>query len=330
MKAPTPSPLPTKILDVRHLRVHFKTDEGMVEVVRDVSFTLFRRETLALVGESGSGKSVTCLSINRLLPCPPAVISGGEIIYQEVNLLRLPWKEMHLCRGKDIAMIFQEPATALNPILTIRTQMNEVWLRHKDIRGKEADYWSIDLLARVGLPDAAKRLDSYPHELSGGMRQRVLIAMALITNPSILIADEPTTALDVTTQAQILELLVKMQQERKIGSLIFITHNLALVSQIADRVIVFYAGQIQEEAPASELFRHPAHPYTQGLLSCFNSLEHKEDRFHAISGNPPDLKLLPSGCPFHPRCPHVVERCKTVAPELRAVNEKHTARCHFV
>ena len=255
-----------KLVEIKNLKTYFYTEAGTVKAVNNVSFDIYKGEVLGIVGESGSGKSVTSLSINRLIPNPPGEIVSGEIIYNNQNLLSLNYDEMREIRGKDIAMIFQEPMTSLNPVLKIGAQMNEVLIKHENLSVDEATKKSIDMLAAVGIPEPEKRINEYPHQFSGGMRQRVMIAMALQCNPNLLIADEPTTALDVTIQAQILDLMIDLKDKRKEAAILLITHDLAVVAETCDRVIVMYGGVIQEIAPVDELFKNPLHPYTKALM----------------------------------------------------------------
>lgn len=308
------------ILDVRNLTTQFDTEQGSVTAVDQVSFSLERGKTLCLVGESGCGKSVTSLSILRLVPEPPGRITGGEIHYQGKDLLSVPISDMRSIRGKEISMIFQEPMSSLNPVFTIGDQIREAIEHHQKISKKEAFRQSVEMLGLVGIPSPEKRAHDYPHQLSGGMRQRVMIAMALSSHPKILIADEPTTALDVTIQAQILELLKSLQT--KLGmSILLITHDLGVVAEMADEVAVMYAGKIVEKAPVKELFKTPRHPYTRGLLKSMPRLnaEHggQQKRLEVIPGIVPSLAELPKGCRFHTRCGYVEERCKEREPELR-------------
>jgi ABC-type dipeptide/oligopeptide/nickel transport system ATPase component len=255
------------LIQIKNLKTHFYTEAGTVKAVQDVSFDILKGEVLGIVGESGSGKSVTSLSINRLIPNPPGKIVGGEIIYKGINLLDLSYQEMRKYRGNDIAMIFQEPMTSLNPVMKIGTQMNEVLIKHKKLNEEQATIKSIEMLEAVGIPDPINRMNEYPHQFSGGMRQRVMIGMALQCNPALLIADEPTTALDVTIQAQILDLMMKLKDKRNDSAILLITHDLAVVAETCDRVIVMYGGQIQEIATVEELFKNPMHPYTRALMA---------------------------------------------------------------
>jgi oligopeptide transport system ATP-binding protein len=299
--------MPEPLLKVENLRVEFKTDDGLVQAVNDVSFDLHPAETFGIVGESGSGKSVTNLAIMGLIPRPPGRIAGGKAIYQGKDILQMKERELSALRGRKIAMIFQDPMTALNPFLTIAEQLTEVTQLHLGHSHPQAIKHAIEMLEKVGIPGAAKRLWDYPHQFSGGMQQRVMIAMALSCNPDILIADEPTTALDVTIQAQILELLRDLQRDFNMA-VILITHDLGVVAQVCHRVAVMYAGRIVEEASAKSLFAQPRHPYTLGLLESVPRLDRpKTARLQAIEGQPPDMTNLPPGCAFAPRCPYAVE-----------------------
>jgi oligopeptide/dipeptide ABC transporter ATP-binding protein len=296
------------LLEIEDLRTAFATDERMVPAVDGVSLTIPRGKTVALVGESGCGKSVTALSILRLIPQPPGRIVGGRILFRElhaadpIDLLRVSDREMRSIRGNRIAMIFQEPMTALNPVYSIGEQVVEAVELHQGLRGKAAWAAAVEALRRVGIPDAARRSHDYPHQLSGGMRQRVMIAMALSCKPALLIADEPTTALDVTVQQQILELLRTLQAESGM-SILFITHDLGVVAEAAEDVYVMYAGRIVEHGPVADVLAHPLHPYTQGLMRCMPRLSRRMDRLEVIPGSVPDPRRPPSGCRFHPRCP---------------------------
>jgi oligopeptide/dipeptide ABC transporter ATP-binding protein len=316
------------VLSVRDLVVGFQTDDGYVRVLDHVDFKLQRGHTLGIVGESGCGKSITALSVMRLLPHPWARIEGGEIIYGGQNLLTLPVRAMYKLRGRRIAMIFQEPMTALNPVHKIGRQLAEVYELHFPGMDKAAVKRAcVEVLERVGIPAADKRMNEYPHQLSGGMRQRVMIAMALACKPDILIADEPTTALDVTIQAQILSLIKELQDE--IGmSVIFITHDLGVVAQICDEVAVMYAGRIVERAGLEELFARPRHPYTRGLLRSIPSLTHEaKTLLSTIRGTVPGLRNLPSGCRFRDRCEYARPECATVMPPLLNIANNHEVAC---
>jgi oligopeptide transport system ATP-binding protein len=316
----------TPRLAVKDLCTYFKTEGGLTRAVDGVSFELAPGETLGLVGESGSGKSVTALSLLRLVQSP-GYYARGEIVLEGKDLLKLPERDMRALRGDRLAMIFQDPMTSLNPFLTVGTQLCEVLELHKRLRRKAARARVIDMLGRVGIADGETRIDQYPHELSGGMRQRVMIAMALLCEPALLIADEPTTALDVTIQAQILDLLRELKRSFD-TSIILITHDLGVVAGMADRVAVMYAGRIVETASAQDLFAHPAHPYTQGLLRSVPRLdEERRAALTSIPGLPPDLAALPPGCPFQPRCSRPSPRCREAYPDREQVGEAHWAAC---
>jgi oligopeptide transport system ATP-binding protein len=317
------------LLEVRNLETHFHTQDGVVKAVNGVSFHVNRGETLGIVGESGCGKSVTSLSVMRLIPSPPGRIAGGQILFDGEDLLRLSEQEMRAIRGNRIAMIFQDPMTSLNPVLTVGRQITESLELHLKLSKREASNRAAELLHMVGIPSAAKRLDNYPHQFSGGMRQRVMIAMALSCNPELLIADEPTTALDVTIQAQILELINRLREELE-TAVIMITHDLGVVAGMTDRVTVMYAGRVVEEGPTREIFANPRMPYTIGLLRSIPRLDEERGRkLNPIRGLPPSLVNLPQICPFSPRCDYVQERCLTVQPDLRAVDHDHRAACLF-
>ncbi len=319
-----------KLFEIKDLKTYFNTEAGVAKAVDGVSFDIYEGEVLGIVGESGSGKSVTSLSITRLIPNPPGFIAGGEILYKGVDLLKLSYKDMRKYRGKDIAMIFQEPMTSLNPVFKIKMQMNEVILKHNKVSKAEATKKSIEMLDLVGIPDPKVRINDYPHQYSGGMRQRVMIAMALLNNPALLIADEPTTALDVTIQAQILELMLKMKEDRKEAAIMLITHDLAVVAETCERVIVMYGGKIQEVAEVHELFESPIHPYTKGLLASLPRPDkEKQDRLQAIRGMVPPIMDMPKGCKFCTRCDEKIEQCDTVEPELKEVKPGHFVRCHL-
>lgn len=317
-----------KLLDVINLKTIFKTDEGIVEAVNGVSFSVYKGESLGIVGESGSGKSVTNLSIMGLIPSPPGKIVSGEVYFEGREILNISDKEKRDIRGKRISMIFQDPMTSLNPFLRISTQMIEGLIIHYNYSKKDALNKAIEYLGLVGIPNPEKRIFSYPHEFSGGMRQRVMIAMALTTNPSLLIADEPTTALDVTIQAQILELIKKIQND--IGmSLILITHDLGVVAGMTDRIIVMYAGHIVEQNTTDNLFSKPAHPYTVGLLRSIPRLDEDEKgKLYSIKGSPPNLVNLPDACPFYPRCERVLPICRKEKPVLKKYSDNHYVACH--
>jgi len=315
------------LLDVRNLEVRFFTRDGVVDAVNGVAFRLPEGEALGIVGESGSGKSVTMLSILRLIPQPPGRITKGEVLFQGVDLLKLDEADIRRIRGSKIAMVFQDPMTSLNPVLTIGRQITEVLETHLNMSPHEARQRAIELLQMVGIPNAAERLNDYPHQFSGGMRQRVMIAMALACHPQILIADEPTTALDVTIQAQIIDLVKRLRDELGMA-IIWITHDLGVVAGLAHRVAVMYAGYIVEEAPVLELYHNPRHPYTLGLLGSLPRLDRRERRrLVSIDGMPPDLLELPSGCPFAPRCPYAFDRCWEENPRLEEIAPNHRMAC---
>lgn len=318
------------LLEVRNLSVSFDTDEQTVNVLDNVSLDINKGETLGIVGESGCGKSVTSLSIMRLLPQPAGRVTSGSIVYEEKDLLQLPKTEMRKIRGRNIAMIFQEPMTALNPVQRIGQQMQESLRLHRDDLAREQQYKMCqEILERVGIPEPTQRLTEYPHQLSGGMRQRVMIAMALLHVPDILIADEPTTALDVTIQAQILELIADLQQSYGM-SVVFITHDLAVIAEISDRVAVMYAGRVVEQATADELFARPVHPYTQGLLNSIPTLDGKpKTQLATIRGMVPSFADMPSGCRFRNRCDYVQERCKAEIPKFSSASTAHRVACHY-
>lgn len=300
------------------------------KAVDNVSFDILEGEVLGIVGESGSGKSVTAYSITRLIPDPPGKIVAGEIIFKGTDLLKLSYEQMQEYRGKEISMIFQEPMTSLNPVMKIKDQLTEVILRHEKISKDEAVKKAISMLDAVGIPAPEKRIDDYPHQFSGGMRQRVMIAMALACNPALLIADEPTTALDVTIQAQILELMVKLKEKRKEAAILLITHNLGVVAEICDRVIVMYGGKIQELADVYTLFEDPKHPYTQGLLDSLpDPYAERKEELKAIPGNVPNILELPKGCKFCTRCVKVMDICWDNEPELKELSPGHKVRCHL-
>lgn len=314
------------LLEVKNLNTYFHMEAGTAKAVQDVSFHVDEREMLGLVGESGCGKSVTSLSIMRLIQSPPGKIESGTITFRDKNLLELSEAEMRKVRGNDIAMIFQEPMTSLNPVFTIGSQIMEAVQLHQNVSTREARERTIEMLKIVGISDPAQRVDEYPHQLSGGMRQRAMIAMALSCNPDMLIADEPTTALDVTIQAQIMDLLAKLQDEMNMAILL-ITHDLGVVAESTDRIEVMYAGRIVETGPTDKIFASPAHPYTKGLIESVPRLDTHADRLSVIKGTVPDPADLPTGCSFHPRCPLADERCRGELPMLSAVGDDHTSRC---
>lgn len=320
------------ILEVKNLRTSFFSDEGEVKAVDNVSFNVYAGKTLGIVGESGCGKSVTSLSIMRLIPNPPGRIIGGQILYKGRDLTQLSMNEMRAIRGNEISMIFQEPMTSLNPVFTIGNQISEAIALHQDLSRKEVQNKAVEMLKLVGIPSPERRVHDYPHQLSGGMRQRVMIAMALSCNPQILIADEPTTALDVTIQAQILDLLRDLQA--RLGmALILITHDLGVIAEMADEVVVMYAGNVVEHAGVKEIFANPKMPYTRGLLNSIPTLSKdptgkiKKKRLETIPGIVPNLLHLPQGCRFQERCSYVLDACRQAEPELRTVAEGHQIRC---
>jgi oligopeptide transport system ATP-binding protein len=316
------------LLTVKDLRTYFSTEDGTVKAVDGVSFELKTGETLGIVGESGSGKSVANLSIMRLIPDPPGKIVSGTIVFHGKDILKLSKNEIRELRGKRIAMIFQDPMTSLNPFMRVSRQLMEVTELHLGHDKKQARAHAIQMLEHVGIPDAAERVDSYPHEFSGGMRQRVMIAMALSCKPELLIADEPTTALDVTIQAQILDLIKRLKRETG-ASVILITHDLGVVAGMTDHVLVMYAGKIFEQAPTGELFDRPANPYTHGLLRSVPDPTAEQGQLYQIPGQPPDLAHPGPGCPFAPRCERAEEICRREFPPFVQVTSDHYSLCHF-
>jgi peptide/nickel transport system ATP-binding protein/oligopeptide transport system ATP-binding protein len=315
-----------KLLQIRDLRTYFFTLSGVVRAVDGISFDLAPGETLGLVGESGCGKSVTALSIMRILPEPAGRIAGGSILFRGKELTALPEKEMEKIRGEKIAMVYQEPMTALNPAFTIGDQLGEVFRFHQGLGKRKALEKAVDLLQQVGIPSPGTRVKDYPHQLSGGMRQRAVIAMAMACNPEILIADEPVTALDVTIQAQILDLILNLRSRMGM-SLILISHDLGVVANMVKRVIVMYAGRIVESAGVQEVFRSPLHPYTRGLFQSIPRIGRRVDNLPEIPGSVPNLLNLPTGCKFANRCPEVMKRCRAEEPPLFAAGDGHFSRC---
>jgi oligopeptide transport system ATP-binding protein len=315
------------VVSVSNLRTFFHSDNGVVRAVDGVNFSVHRGETLGIVGESGSGKSVACLSALGLVPRPPAYHPSGEVWYGGRDLLRCSERELEALRGDRLAMIFQDPLTSLNPYLRVSRQLTEVLEVHKGASRAEARRGAIGMLERVGIPDPARRIDQYPHQFSGGMRQRVMIAMALLCQPEVLFADEPTTALDVTIQAQILDLIAELR--RSLGTaVVLVTHDLGVVAGSTDRVAVMYAGRIVETGVTEAVFARPQHPYTRGLLASTPRIDTPPgNRLDAIPGLPPDLGHLPSGCPFHPRCSRVIDRCRVEDPPLAMVSPAHASAC---
>lgn len=321
--------MPARELLVKNLKVSFTTSKKELLAVRGISYQLNHGETLALVGESGCGKTVTALSILKLIQEPPGKILSGEIIFDDKDLLKLTKKELQDRRGRDIAMIFQDPMTSMNPVLTIGEQIIETLLRHTNLSRKDAKEKSFSLLEQVEIPSPKQKLDQYPHQLSGGMRQRAMIAMALSCSPRILIADEPTTALDVLIQAQILDLLKKIKKDTQMSTLL-ITHDLGVVAEAAERVMVMYAGEIVESRTVHELFHSPLHPYSMGLLKSILTIEttkKKLSKLNEIPGTAPTLGQIPSGCPFHPRCPLAENRCKVDKPKLKEIAHAQYVSC---
>ncbi len=315
-----------KILELKDLRTWYATQSGIAKAVDGVSFSLGRNRTLGVVGESGCGKSVTALSVMRLVPMPPGYFAGGEILWKGSDLLKLSEEEMRKLRGNEIAMIFQEPMSSLNPVFTCGSQIMEQILIHQDISHAEAKNRSVELLHLVGIPNPAERFAAYPHELSGGMRQRVMIAMALSCNPALLIADEPTTALDVTVQAQILDLIGKLQSDTAM-SVMLITHDFGVVAELCEEVIVMYASRIVEKGLVEQIFSNPLHPYTRGLLKSIPRLGAPKERLHVIEGNVPSAVNLPPGCRFAGRCPLADDHCRREQPELALYQPGHEAAC---
>ncbi|MBU5211490.1 ABC transporter ATP-binding protein [Heyndrickxia oleronia] len=315
-----------ELLKINDLQTHFFSDKGVVKAVDGVTITVNKGETVGIVGESGCGKSVTSLSIMRLLKDTPGKIVGGSIQFEGKDLIQLPEKNMRSIRGNEIAMIFQEPMTSLNPVYKIGRQLVESIRLHMKKDANEAKEHAIKMLELVGIPRAREIMKEYPHQLSGGMRQRVMIAMAMSCNPKLLIADEPTTALDVTIQAQILDLMRKLREESD-SSILLITHDLGVVAEMCDRVVIMYAGKVVEESDVNTIFENPKHPYTKGLLESIPKLGVKIDRLQSIKGNVPAPEQMPKGCKFAPRCPFVMDQCWEREPQLQSVNANHTTRC---
>ncbi|MFP4509556.1 MAG: ABC transporter ATP-binding protein [Spirochaetaceae bacterium] len=314
------------LLEVKNLQTSFKTEGGAVRAVDDVSFSIRAGEVVGLVGESGCGKTAASLSILQLLPTPPASIDGGQIIFDGENLLGMSKEKIRKIRGNDIAMIFQEPMTSLNPVYTIGNQLAESIRLHQGLSAAHARAKSIEMLKLVGIPRPEEVIDEYPHRFSGGMRQRAMIAMALSCNPKLLIADEPTTALDVTIQAQILELMRDLK-DRINTAILFITHDLGVIAEMADRVVVMYSGKVVEQADVTTLFHDPQHPYTQGLINSRPGIDQKSRRLRFIPGSVPNPLEMPGGCPFHPRCPQAMEVCGREMPPRRELSHGHIVRC---
>ncbi|WP_329107331.1 ABC transporter ATP-binding protein [Micromonospora sp. NBC_01699] len=316
------------LLEVRDLHVEFRTQDGVAKVINGVSYHLDAGETLAVLGESGSGKSVTAQAIMGILDMPPAVIPSGEILYDGSDLLKMPEEQRRQVRGKQIAMIFQDALSALNPVFPVGWQIGETLRQREGMSRTDARRRAIELMELVKIPAAKQRVGDYPHQFSGGMRQRVMIAMALALNPRVLIADEPTTALDVTVQAQIMDLLGDLRRELNMA-MILITHDLGVVADVADRIAVMYAGRIVEHADVHSLYSSPGHPYTKGLLESIPRLDQRGHELSTIKGLPPNLMRIPSGCPFHPRCPYAQQVCVDVVPANRDLGNGRTSACHF-
>ncbi|MFF0073583.1 ABC transporter ATP-binding protein [Streptomyces sp. NPDC005494] len=316
------------LLEVRDLHVEFHTRDGVAKAVNGVNYSVAEGETLAVLGESGSGKSVTAQAIMGILDTPPGKISGGEILFQGRDLLELKPEERRRVRGQEMAMIFQDALSSLNPVLSVGEQLGEMFVVHRGMSRGDAKAKAIELMDRVRIPAARERVGNFPHQFSGGMRQRIMIAMALALEPDLIIADEPTTALDVTVQAQVMELLAELQRELNMG-LILITHDLGVVADVADKIAVMYAGRIVETSPVHDIYEAPAHPYTKGLLRSIPRLDQKGRELYAIKGLPPNLLHIPPGCAFHPRCPMAQAVCRTDVPPLYTVDEERRSACHF-
>ncbi|MEC4018485.1 ABC transporter ATP-binding protein [Streptomyces sp. H27-D2] len=316
------------LLEVRDLHVEFHTRDGIVKAVNGVNYSVGAGETLAVLGESGSGKSVTAQAVMGILDMPPGRIPRGEILYRGRNMLEMSGEQRRKIRGAKIAMIFQDALSSLNPVLSVGYQLGEMFRVHQGMSKKAAKVKAIGLMDRVGIPAAKERIGDYPHQFSGGMRQRIMIAMALALEPDLIIADEPTTALDVTVQAQVMDLLAELQREFNMG-LILITHDLGVVADVADKIAVMYAGRIVETAPVRELYKRPAHPYTRGLLDSIPRLDQKGHELYAIKGLPPNLLNIPAGCAFSPRCPKAQDICRTDVPALEQVSDERASACHF-
>jgi oligopeptide transport system ATP-binding protein len=322
-------PVDGLLLEVDQLQVEFRTRDGVAKAINGVSFDLHQGETLAILGESGSGKSVTAQAIMGILDSPPAFITGGEVRYCGQNILTMPDDERRRVRGPEISMVFQDALSALNPVFPVGWQIAEMFRKHRGMNKSDSQAQAIRLMERVQIPGAAQRVKAFPHQFSGGMRQRIMIAMAIALDPAVLIADEPTTALDVTVQAQIMNLLADLQEERQMG-LILITHDLGVVADVADRIAVMYAGRIVEQADVFDIYASPAHPYTKGLLESVPRLDQKGQKLAAIGGLPPNLTRIPPGCPFNPRCSYAQDICRVdPPPPLREVVYHRLAACHF-
>jgi oligopeptide transport system ATP-binding protein len=316
------------LLEVDNLQVEFRTRDGVAKAVNGVSFSLDEGETLAILGESGSGKSVTALAVMGILDSPPGFVTGGAVRFRGQDLLSMPEEERRAFRGRNIAMVFQDALSALNPVFPVGWQIGEMFRVHEGMSKKDARTRVIELMERVRIPAARERIDDYPHQFSGGMRQRIMIAMSIALDPDVLIADEPTTALDVTVQAQIMELLRDLQRERKMG-LILITHDLGVVADVADKISVMYAGRIMEKAVVGEIYARPSHPYTKGLLESIPRVDLKGQDLAAIRGLPPSLTRIPPGCEFNPRCPYAQDICREKRPALLEVVPGRFSACHF-
>ncbi len=316
------------LLEVRDLHVEFRTRDGVAKAVNGVAYTVVEGETLAVLGESGSGKSVTAQAVMGILDVPPGKITGGEILFRGQDLLTLKEDERQKIRGAGMAMIFQDALSSLNPVLSVGDQLGEMFVVHRGMKRKAARAKAVELMERVGIPGAKERVGQYPHQFSGGMRQRIMIAMALALEPALIIADEPTTALDVTVQAQVMDLLATLQSELAMG-LILITHDLGVVADVADRIAVMYAGRIVETAPVHDIYKAPAHPYTKGLLESIPRLDQKGRELYAIKGLPPNLMDIPPGCAFNPRCPMARDICRRDVPPLYEVSPERRSACHF-
>ena len=334
MTQPSTTPSPqgqghsAPLLEVEDLQVEFRTKAGVAQAINGLNFTLEAGETLAILGESGSGKSVTAQTIMGILDMPPGHIAGGQIRYRGQDMLAMKPEQRRKLRGANISMIFQDALSSLNPVLPVGWQIGEMFRVHRGMNRKQARQKAVELMKRVGIPAAEKRVGDYPHQFSGGMRQRIMIAMAIALDPDVLIADEPTTALDVTVQAQVMRLLKELQTENNMG-LILITHDLGVVADVADKIAVMYAGRVMEAADVYEIYAKPGHPYTKGLLESLPRIDAEDEKLNAIPGLPPALTDMPSGCPFNPRCPYATDLCRTDRPELLPVVEEHTSACHY-
>jgi len=319
-----------KLIEIKNLKTYFKTEGGIGKAVDGLDFDIHEKEVLGIVGESGSGKSVTALSILRLIPNPPGFIKDGSILFKgKTDLLKLTYEQMRAYRGKEISMVFQEPMTSLNPVFTIGLQVTEVIRQHENLNKQDSFDKAVAMLEHVGIPAARKRMKDYPHQFSGGMRQRVMIAIALACNPALLIADEPTTALDVTIQAQIIDLMLEVKAKRPEAAMILITHDLAVIAETCQRVIVMYGGKIQEIAEVNELFYNPQHPYTKGLLKAIPNPAEKKDKLDVIRGSVPNVIHMPVGCKFCTRCDYAMDHCCSQEPPLVEVEKDHFVRCHL-